>query len=217
MDDRLKRRLAGVAVLLAAALLVSFLLPRPGPHHDGTAQRVTIDLHAPTPAPVAVLPSTPVPPVIAAPVATQVTQAQPAADNDAPEPGVEDPAAMPDTQPVAAEHSPEKIATKPVQKPVAPEAVKPAPIAVQKTPASPAANKGGWYVQAGAFTDADHAHETVSKLESGGFKAIISPVEAPGGVLYRVRIGPYGSREQAHVAQPGVAKLGFAQSALVEQ
>jgi len=67
MNEQLKNRLIGALVLLAVALLMAFLLPKPGQvERDDGVRRVTIDLDGGEPKPVAEGDRT-TPPVIAAP------------------------------------------------------------------------------------------------------------------------------------------------------
>ncbi|MDM4771073.1 SPOR domain-containing protein [Solimonas sp. SE-A11] len=67
MNEQLKHRLIGALILLAVALLMAFLLPKPGHvERDDGVRRVTIDLDGGTPPPVAQGDRV-TPPVIAAP------------------------------------------------------------------------------------------------------------------------------------------------------
>lgn len=81
MNEQLKNRLIGALVLLAVALLMAFLLPKPGQvERDDGVRRVTIDLDGGEPKPVAEGDRT-MPPAIAAP--------EPAALSGEPDPVVE--------------------------------------------------------------------------------------------------------------------------------
>ncbi len=93
MNEQLKHRLIGALVLLAVALLMAFLLPKPGQvERDDGVRRVTIDLDGGEPQPVAEGDRTP-PPVIAAPEpaadAAAVTDAGAPVDG---EPEIDEPA-----------------------------------------------------------------------------------------------------------------------------
>jgi DedD protein len=83
-------------------------------------------------------------------------------------------------------------------------------------PAAPAGGKTHWFVQVGAFNDIAKAHQVLDKLSPKGLKGIISPLDSAKGTLYRARIGPLASRDQAKQAQDQAAKLGFAGSSLIE-
>ena len=290
MNDVLKQRLAGALVLIAAAFILSLLLPAPGQiQGGGDERRVTIDLSAVPEAPQATTPApvTPVPPVIAAPEKT-VHASETIADIGEAAPKIEAPPASADSlamaerneQPAAVPIKPDRAALaatglakpalkseapakaavplKPAQK-IKPESVvaaaaeKPeapvppipapalklesslqhAPVASPKPPSLPDAKAvvtqpapgakpaqpeavRQWYVQAGAFTDVANARQALTRLGAGGFKGIISPADTSSGTRYRVRIGPYATRDQARTAQQRMAPLGFSGGALAE-
>ncbi len=112
----------------------------------------------------------------------------------------------------------QKPAAAKLDKPADKAAPKPAdktPAAVAKAaPAAPA--KTHWFVQVGAFTDIAKARQALDKLGSKGLKGIISPLDSAKGTLYRARIGPLASRDQAKQAQDQAAKLGFTGSSVLE-
>lgn len=70
------------------------------------------------------------------------------------------------------------------------------------------------YVQAGAFSQRDRANSVVSTVRPFG-QAFIQPVAAQGRELYRVRIGPLASVEQADAALDRVIKSGFNEARIV--
>lgn len=249
MDEALKRRLVGAAVLLGAAFLLSLLLPKPV-EKGANGSGVTIDLNAPVVPPEdpfaapAPLPA-PTPGTAEAPASTEIAAATPEPELpveapqvdtpvdpdeplDAPQPEPEKPAPVkPEpAKPVATKPEPVKaepvkpVVTKPEPPkpaPVKPEPPKPAPMKAeppkpapvapakpvpapataakpQPVPA-PAGNKPSiWYVQAGSFTDINNARKELDRL---GGKGIIAPVETAAGIAYRVRLGPYASKEKA--------------------
>jgi DedD protein len=104
--------------------------------------------------------------------------------------------------------------TKPAEK-TPPKTVAAAP-ADKPKPAALAVAKTRWFVQVGAFNDIAKARQVIDKLGPKGLKAIISPLDSAKGTLYRVRIGPLTSREQAKQAQDKAAALGFAGSSVIE-
>jgi len=67
-----------------------------------------------------------------------------------------------------------------------------------KTPSSPSAATECWWVQVGAFGDRGNARRAEKKLEAAGEIAIV--MESGDG-LYRVRVGPVDSREEAEEAR----------------
>jgi DedD protein len=108
----------------------------------------------------------------------------------------------------------EKVPPKVVAKtPEVPTKAAPAPVA---KPAATANAKAHWLVQVGAFNDIAKARQVLDKLSLKGLKGIISPLDSAKGTLYRVRIGPLASRDQAKQAQDQAAKLGFAGSSIIE-
>jgi DedD protein len=64
--------------------------------------------------------------------------------------------------------------------------------------AKPAAAPGQFVLQLGAFEQAAAARETRGKAEKLGFKVFEQTIDAGGGARrIRVRIGPYGNRDEA--------------------
>lgn len=110
-----------------------------------------------------------------------------------PEPVVEDepPPAPVEPKPVVkAEPNPPT----PVQKPVvsAPKPVVSAP--------KPAVTEG-FVVQLGAFSSSANATTLKNKLIENKFKAYTEVISSPAGTRTRVRVGPYGSRQDAENAR----------------
>lgn len=74
---------------------------------------------------------------------------------------------------------------------------------VESQPASQVAPRpdgtpgGGWLVQVGTFGQKDNAERLAASLRQRGFAAFVSPMARTGRTLYRVRVGPSGSREAA--------------------
>ena len=178
MDEVLKARLIGAAVLVAiAVLLIPELLSgrktvepvaeEAGPRGSrtftielggGAGQSVrtaTTVTTAPEP-----LPSAPTPSVtVAAPVAEPATPVEPAP-------------------------SPAEVAAAPVER-------EPVP------PPASAPSRGGWAVQVGVFGSADTAAKLVSDLSGAGYRAFVSPVARGGKTLHRVRVGPEAEKVDA--------------------
>jgi cell division protein FtsN len=68
-------------------------------------------------------------------------------------------------------------------------------------PAAPAATGFDFYVQAGAFTRNEDAEQQRARLALLGQTARITEREQAGRTVYRVRVGPFGAREEADVLQ----------------
>lgn len=103
----------------------------------------------------------------------------PAPPAEAPPPAAE-PVAAAST--MRAQTAPATPAPKPAEKP----APKVAP------PVAPVAN--GWFVQVNAFRSRENAERQVATLKGKGYAALVSE----SGGLYRVRIGPFGQRDEAN-------------------
>jgi DedD protein len=192
MDESLKARLIGAAVLVAVAvLLIPELLsgrktaePQPaGPAEARGTRTFTIELNggtaagdlqpppvveAPAPAPVAVVEQPAVEPPVAAPA------------ESGPEPAPE-PAAP--REPAAVAKAPPAIPDQPP---------------VETAPAPAAVTRGGWAVQVGAFGSATAAQRLVKDLQGAGYRAYVSPVTRSGKTLHRVRVGPEAGRDDAN-------------------
>ena len=68
-------------------------------------------------------------------------------------------------------------------------------------PAAPGADKFVYFVQAGAFTRAEDAEQQRARLAFLGQEAKVSEREQAGRLVYRVRMGPYQSRDDADSLQ----------------
>ena len=98
----------------------------------------------------------------------------------------------------AAEESPSAEPARP-QRP-APTAPTPAPAAT--------ASAGRMVIQVFSSSEKDQAEKIRDRLVGGGQKAYLSPVEVSGRTMYRVRIGPFDSRDRAQQVAEQVRK-GF--------
>lgn len=198
MDESLKARLIGAAVLVAlAVLLIPELLSgrktaEPQPVDPATARGTrtfTIELNGgrasgnPPAPPVAEAPS----PAPAAVAQRPVPEAPAAETESAP------------TEPVAA------VVTTPAPDAAVPRtpvaAAKPeaaAPVAPPPAQAGAPAARGGWAVQVGAFGSAAAAQRLVKDLQGAGYRAFVSPVTRSGKTLHRVRVGPEAARDDAN-------------------
>jgi cell division septation protein DedD len=201
MEESLKARLIGAAVLVALAVLLipELLSGRKAVEpltEEGTGSRgtrtFTIELGqapgqttgspatstASSPAPAAVASSEAsagAKPAVKVPVQTSVELA-----------GATTAAA----QTAAASAAP--TTAKVVQGPrAAPAAVETPPAAAlaEPKPQRPPTAAGGWAVQVGAFSSAETARKLVRDFGGAGYGAFVSPVNRGGKTLYRVRVG----------------------------
>lgn len=181
MDQQLKERLVGAAVLVAlTAIFVPMVLDGPAPPTAAVpatlapapvdASTFGYDLTAP-------LPGTP-----ASAAAPATVAAAPAA---ASKPAVAKPAAPKPAMPQATAPAAQASAA---PKPKEPSATK---------PASAAPSSGGWAAQVGSFSEKATAERIATDLKRGGFKAFVMEHRTDGKTQYRVRVGPVASRESA--------------------
>lgn len=204
MDDALKARLIGAAVLVAlAVLLIPELLSdrkaaAPAATSDATARgtrTVTIELAgnpqgstltetlpAPDPAQTAAAPSASEPPAGSTPASTQPEATPPVQVDQA-------------VAPAPTQASP-------------PSATAPQPVPPSNpTAARPA--RGGWAVQVGAFGSAASAEKLVRQLQEAGYQVFVSPVARGGRTLHRVRVGPEIERTEAESLVAGLKVRGL--------
>jgi DedD protein len=58
-------------------------------------------------------------------------------------------------------------------------------------------NGKNWTVQANSYPDTKSANDLVDRLKNRGYNAFVTQADVKGKVWYRVRIGPFASREEA--------------------
>jgi cell division septation protein DedD len=75
----------------------------------------------------------------------------------------------------------------------------------------------GWAVQVGGFLDLTRAHSVQDSLKAGGFASYISPLDTAKGTLYRVRAGPFATKDKAATARGTIGGLGFPDAAVVQK
>jgi len=136
-------------------------------------------------------------------------------DNPPPPPVAPPMDEVPEVPKLAAEESSAAPAPKPTPKP-APElddtsadkpAERPKPSATTQPaspPASPATSRpaappsgDGWVVQLGSFSDELNARALQKSVRQAGFNAFVQPLFAERGTVWRVRVGPFETREEA--------------------
>ncbi|KTG15983.1 MULTISPECIES: SPOR domain-containing protein [unclassified Guyparkeria] len=59
------------------------------------------------------------------------------------------------------------------------------------------ASDGEFVVQLGSFSDERNARALAASVESSGFDVFVTPLFSEQGTVWRVRVGPYATREQA--------------------
>ena len=213
MDESLKARLIGAAVLVAVAvILIPELLTGRGPAHasvpaSGDRGTRTIVIDVPVAGATASSGSTVAGESVAGATASTSSVQPPAAEARAtlPEPA----ATLADTDPGAVAAGVAPSATNSAAANAAAPAATNAPAATAAPPAAatqptpkpapppPAVARGAWAVQVGAFGSTAAADKVVNELRSAGFRAYVSPVQRGGKTLYRVRVGPEPERPRA--------------------
>jgi DedD protein len=206
---RARRRLVGAIVLaLAAAVIVPMLLESE-PHplgedvsvrippvddgkfvnrlNDASGKGATASAPAPAsskaaPAPAAE--SAPKSDAVTPPVTTTEPPAAPGASAPSSAPSASAPAAA--NQPAASDTSTTKSA---------------ASRSASAGPVSAKPSNGGFAVQLAAFSDDKGASALAGRLRRAGYEAYTEPLKTSKGTLWRVRVGPYPSREAATAAR----------------
>jgi DedD protein len=72
-----------------------------------------------------------------------------------------------------------------------------ATVSAAASPTAPTDVAAGFSVQLAAFADDKGANALANKLKRAGYAAYTEPLETSKGTLWRVRVGPYPSREAA--------------------
>jgi DedD protein len=106
------------------------------------------------------------------------------------------PAAEPVPKAADAAREPARDATKEAAREGA--AAKPA---AEPVKAAEAPKAGTFSVQLAAFIDDKGANSLAGKLKKSGYPAYTEPYQTTRGTLWRVRVGPYGSRDAAEAAR----------------
>ncbi len=100
-----------------------------------------------------------------------------------------------------------QLAVKPAAKPARAEGTPAATSTTRTARASePAVPKGSVVIQVFSSPDKAQADRIRSQLAGGGYSAYLSPVEKAGHTMYRVRLGPYSSRDDAQKVAEKVRK-----------
>jgi cell division septation protein DedD len=108
-----------------------------------------------------------------------------------------------ESKPQAKESKPRTKEAPPAPKPIEKKAeTTPSPEAAPQSasPVETAESKEsgkGWTVQVNAFPDERSAKTWVDRLKNKGYNAYVNEVNVKGKIWYRVRVGQYGTREEA--------------------
>jgi len=224
---RARRRLIGAAALLLAAVIVLPMVldpaPRPVPEH------VAIDI------PAEKTPFNPRLPLAVAPPGEQAgaegkppsAQEQARAVEPAPAAGGRDPAAPPAMTAARGERTPPKDERAAAATPARPDergvasAADPGGVDARSADAERArellagrsaaperAAAGRFFVQAAALRNEQAARELTARLKKAGLPSFTERVQASDGARWRVRVGPYASRQEAELARARLRELG---------
>lgn len=115
------------------------------------------------------------------------------------------------------------VRTEPVASPAPAKAASAATVAEPTVAAPPAAGEparpaepgpaasasGGWAVQVGAFGSVDAARKLARDLNGAGYRAFVSPTQRGGKTLHRVRVGPESQRAGAEQLVPRLKARGL--------
>lgn len=147
----------------------------------------------------------------ALPAASGTVAGEPAAVASAPATGLPPPAPM--APPAASAATATAAASRPVRDPAAILAGQAAPTApadaARPAPRAASAVATAFFVQAGAYARTDDAEAQRAKLALLGMDARITEREQGGRTVYRVRVGPFDSREPAEDTQTRLAGAGI--------
>jgi DedD protein len=122
---------------------------------------------------------------------------------------------MPHRKPTRAQHPPQahppaptasKAPATPEKAPASDKAAAPADKASSTNGAAKA--EGAFAVQLAAFSDDKGANALAGKLKRAGYTAYTEPLKTSKGTLWRVRVGPYPSREAANAARDKLKSEG---------
>jgi DedD protein len=211
MDQGLKERLVGAAVLIAIAVwLIPWVLDGPeAPLETGAGSLQLPAAEEPMPMRTQTLRlSDPEPPAerqtAVAPPAEPVAAVVPPAEDESSE-AAETPAETPAVAAARPEPEPEAVVA------TAPPAAKPP----QRTPAAAPAPSGDWIVQLGSFGEEANARRLAERSSTFGYKAEVSSYRSGGRTLYRVRVGPARSRAEADATASALKAHGIKDASVV--
>ena len=174
MDEGLKQRLVGAAVLVAIVVVFLPMLLRPSPPAEDS--------------PVAAPSAAERPGFSSSVVPVEESAAEPEVARDGPAPAPAIPAPAP-------EPAPRTAAAAPV--PEASRSLEPAPAPRPEPAPAPPVVKGEWVIQLGSFSNSRNASALTERLRAKGYPAFTRSVDSARGPVTRVYVGPSASREAA--------------------
>lgn len=187
MEQHIKHRLAGAVILVALAVIIlPWLL-------SGEGDRGELDMPLDIP---------PAPEVSEVPV-PEVGDGEALADVPRPEPltapeGAPEPEPDPSEAPDRVAEAPEVVEPEPVSEPEPEAEVEPEPSATAEGLDSIPADRGDWVVQVGSFSQKENALGLRDRLREAGYPAFADQMDTEAGrTLYRVRLGPVDTRNEA--------------------
>jgi DedD protein len=144
------------------------------------------------------------------PEAAPVAQASAADVGDVPAKSTDNAAEAVVATSAPAAAAPAKAVAPAKAEPAPPVEAKPAAAAPKATAtaATAKAPHGGFVVQLAAFSDDKGANALANRLKKTGHPAFTEPVSTSRGTLWRVRVGPYASREDANAARDKLKREG---------
>lgn len=206
LKRRGRRRLIGaVTIGLLAIVFLPMIFDREPKRSGQEIKSQDISVQVPSkegqpalPAPAAAPVLVPVPATTAPPVTPATAPASPAASASA------KPAAAPDNSKAAVAVTPPPAKTQ--AKEIARPAAKTEKAGKAETP--PAAEKTGFVVQLGVFTDVENAKQAIAKMKEAKLTVYTESIPIKSGNATRVRVGPYATREKADAALAQIKLAG---------
>ena len=214
MERRVKERLVGAAVLMAAAIiLIPEMLSGPKREerpasaqtsNDVALKTYTIDLNRSPGAPTTSQVEERAPPPEEAPATTTPAEiSSPSGEPELSEKPTPAPQAVPEraqpTQMTTSEDGRLASESQPAARSPAPQPQGSAPTRpIASAPIAPTSR--GWAVQLGSFASRTTADGMVKDLSQQGQSAFVMPVKSGSSTLYRVRVGPFAERAAANKA-----------------
>jgi DedD protein len=221
---RARRRLIGAAALLLAAVIIVPMVLDPAPRPVPDTVPIEIPSEKTPFTPRLPLPPVPDPGTVqgGSPTESVAEPARKAASEEPRKAADEKPTetARDTAKPASADKPVEKPQEKSIEKPAdkaAKEAAKAAEAQrardilegkVQATAAPKSAGEGKYFVQAAAPRSEQAAGELATKLKKAGLPSFTERVQASDGTRWRVRVGPYTSRQDAERARTKLRELG---------
>jgi rare lipoprotein A len=93
----------------------------------------------------------------------------------------------------------------------------PAPVSQPQIAQAPSAPVGSYYVQIGAFSDMSNVQRVRAEASAAGPVVVDTRRTTAGAELFRVRVGPWQSREEAEAARQTLASVGYGESVLASR